>query len=87
LADNIRSMKASGLVVWLQADPVTLAARIGHTPGRPLLRDVDVAQRLSQILDHRRYAYEAAADHIVVTDDSTVAEVAMLVEKLWNASS
>ena len=86
VADNVRSMKASGPVVWLQADPATLAARIGHSPGRPLLIDVDVTERLSQILDDRRDAYEAAADHIVATDDSTVAEVAMLVEKLWNAS-
>ena len=43
-------MKSSGPVVWLQADPVTLAARIGHAPGRPLLKDVDVVERLSQIL-------------------------------------
>jgi shikimate kinase len=86
LADNIRSMKSSGPVVWLQADPITLAARIGNAPGRPLLLDVDVAERLSQILDDRREAYEAAADLIVATDDSTVAEVALLVEKLWNAS-
>ena len=86
LAENVRSMKASGLVVWLQADPVTLAARIGHTPGRPLLMDVDVAGRLSQILGDRTDAYEAAADHIVATDDLTVAEVAVVVEKLWNGS-
>lgn len=86
LADNVRSMKASGPVVWLQAHPVTLAARIGPGPGRPLLMDVNVAERLSQILADRSEAYEAAADHIVATDDSTVAEVAVLVEKLWNAS-
>ena len=48
--------------------------------------DVNVAERLSQILADRSDAYEAAADHIVATDDSTVAEVAVLVEKLWNAS-
>jgi shikimate kinase len=86
MEDNVRSMRSSGLVVWLQADPVTLAARIGHTPGRPLLKDVDVAERLSVILENRRSAYESAADHIVATDDSTVEEMAVLVEKLWNAS-
>lgn len=86
LAENVRSMRSSGPVVWLQAHPVTLAARIGHTPERPLLKDVDVVERLSQILTDRRDAYEAAASHIVATDESTVAEVAALVEKLWNAS-
>lgn len=86
LDDNVRSMKSSGVVVWLQADPVTLAARIGHTTGRPLLVDVDVADRLSVILEGRKSAYETAADHIVATDESTVEEVAVLLETLWNAS-
>jgi len=84
--DNIGVMRSSGPVVWLQADPDTLATRIGHAPGRPLLTDVNVADRLSVILENRRGAYERAADHIVATGDSTVEEVAVLVEKLWNAS-
>ena len=86
LKDNVRVMKSAGPVVWLQADPVTLADRIGIAPGRPLLMDFDVAKRLSVILEDRRDAYENAADHIVATDDTTVEEVAELVEKLWNAS-
>jgi shikimate kinase len=86
LKDNVRSMKSSGPVIWLQADPATLAARIGNAAGRPLLTTVDVAGRLSLILADRRDAYQGAADHIVGTDDSTVEEVALLVEKLWNAS-
>ena len=86
LTDNVRVMKSSGPVVWLQADPVTLADRIGIAPGRPLLMDVDVAERLAVILEARRGAYESAADHVVATDDSTVDEVALLLEKLWNAS-
>ena len=86
LTDNVRVMKSSGPVVWLQADPVTLAARIGIAPGRPLLTDVDVAERLSLILEDRRDAYERAADHAVATDAFTVDEVAELLEKLWNAS-
>jgi shikimate kinase len=84
--DNVRSMKSSGLVVWLQAEPATLAARIGDAPGRPLLIDVDVRDRLSIILDDRRAAYASAADHIVPTDDASVEEVAMRVEEIWNAS-
>ena len=86
LSNNVRVMKSSGPVVWLQADPVTLADRIGIAPGRPLLMDVDVAERLSVILENRREDYEKAADHIVATDDFSVDEVAELLEKLWNAS-
>ena len=86
LTENVRVMKTSGPVVWLQADPVTLADRIGIAPGRPLLRDVDVVERLSVMLEDRRGAYGRAADHIVATDYFTVDEVAELLETLWNAS-
>lgn len=84
--NNIRSMKSSGPVVWLRADPATLAARIGNAPGRPLLVDVDLVGRLTAILEDRRDAYKRAADHTVDTDDSTAEEVVVLVEQLWNAS-
>lgn len=86
LDNNIRSMKSSGPVVWLRADPATLAARIGNWPGRPLLIDADVVGRLTVILEDRRDAYERAADHTVDTDDFTAEEVVDLVEQLWNAS-
>ena len=86
LEDNVRSMKSSGPVVWLRADPLTLATRIGNASGRPLLTDVDVVGRLSVILDHRTDAYQRAADHMIDTDDCSVEDVAVLVEKLWNAS-
>ena len=83
---NVRLMKASGPVVWLQAEPATLAARIGDVPGRPLLIGVDVKNRLSIILGERQAAYAGAADHVVPTDDASVEEVAMKVEEIWNAS-
>jgi shikimate kinase len=86
LTENVRVMKTSGPIVWLQADPVTLADRIGIAPGRPLLTDADVVERLSVMLEDRRGAYGRAADHIVATDDFTVEEVAELLETLWNAS-
>ena len=86
LENNIRSMKSTGPVVWLRADPATLAARIGNAPGRPLLVDVDVVGRLTVILEDRRDAYQRAADHTVDTDDFTAEEVVVMVEQLWNAS-
>ena len=37
--DNRRLIAASGTVVWLRAQPETLAARVGDGAGRPLLGD------------------------------------------------
>ena len=88
---NVASMKASGPVVWLQAQPSTLASRIDAQSDRPLLdgrsdQNRDVEARLSTILADRLQAYEAAADYTVPTDHATVDEVAVLIEEIWNAS-
>ena len=48
--------------------------------------DVDVAERLSVILENRRAAYESAADHIVTTDDASIDEVVLRLEEIWNVS-
>jgi shikimate kinase len=83
---NIRLMKSTGPVVWLQADPATLAVRIGEPSGRPLLSGAGLEERLAAILEERKGAYEAASDHVVSTVDASVDEVVLIVEKVWNAS-
>jgi shikimate kinase len=95
-AGNVRIMKSTGPVVWLQAPPTVLAARIGDASTRPLLANPgsnspglngpDAVQRLSVLLADRQEAYEAAADHIVSTDDVALDEVVKLVEEIWIAS-
>ena len=95
LASNVASMKSSGPVIWLRAEPVTLASRIGDQSRRPLLNGssddersdgIDLETRLSKILEARIAAYELAADYTVPTDDATIDEVAALIEEIWNAS-
>jgi shikimate kinase len=88
---NVRIMKSVGPVVWLQAPPTVLAARIGDTSTRPLLANPgsdgpDAVQSLAVLLADRHEAYEAAADHIVSTDGVALDEVVKLVEEIWIAS-
>src|SRR6476646_4378374 len=42
-ADTRKRLHASGLVVWLQAPPAVLGARVGDGSTRPLLRNGSVA--------------------------------------------
>ena len=95
LPANVAAMRASGPVVWLQAGPSTLASRVGDGSSRPLLdgrsdddgsEEIDLETRLSTMLQARLTAYELAADFSVTTDQATVAEVAVLIEEIWNAS-
>lgn len=84
-AENVDVMRASGPVIWLRAEAATLANR-ARGCGRPLLEGVDRLSRLAELSAGRAAAYEAAADHVVVTDRLPVQTVVDLVEALWNAS-
>jgi shikimate kinase len=82
-ADNRRRVRAAGVVVWLTADPATLAARVGHGTDRalrPLLAGGDPpVATLERLASLRAPAYEAAAHVTVDTTGRTVDEVATLV--------
>jgi shikimate kinase len=84
--DNRTRLHAAGLVVWLQAPPQVLGARVGDGSSRPLLRDGSVAT-LERLAALRGPAYEDAADVVVDTEGRTVREVAAtVIEELrsWN---
>jgi shikimate kinase len=83
---NVEVMRATGPVIWLQADPKVLAERVGPGGDRPLLAGGDTVDRLNSMLQDRSAAYHAAADHVVVTDRVEPERVVELVEELWNAS-
>jgi shikimate kinase len=73
----------AGTVVYLKATPRTLLERVGDARTRPLLRDLDVETRLSEIvgmLDARRSAYESA-NIIVETDGRSISAVAEAVAR------
>jgi shikimate kinase len=66
--DNRALLTAGGTVVWLRADPSTLAGRLGSGAGRPLLGD-EPAARLVELDAVRRPLYEEVADVVVDVDD------------------
>ncbi|MFB3820378.1 MAG: 3-dehydroquinate synthase [Candidatus Methylomirabilales bacterium] len=61
---NLETLKRSGVVVTLTADPDTILARLGSTEDRPMLWGGDRRERIRQLLDQRAEAY-AGADLIV----------------------
>ncbi|HJU50893.1 MAG TPA: shikimate kinase [Acidimicrobiia bacterium] len=86
-SENVDTMRRTGLIFWLQADPATLAARIAmetKLTSRPLIFDDDVEATLRGILDERQGAYRAAADFAISTDLLAPEEAADLVEALWH---
>ena len=64
---NRALLRSGGIVVWLRAEPATLAARVGSGAGRPLLGG-DPAARLVELDAVRRPLYEEVADVTVDVD-------------------
>ncbi|HMF83068.1 MAG TPA: shikimate kinase [Acidimicrobiia bacterium] len=80
--DNRRRLQRTGFVVWLQADPATLMARVKDGTERPLLegRGTATLERLAVV---RAAAYEAAADALVDTDGLPVSQVVDAVLEVY----
>jgi len=86
--DNRRALRDHGVVMWLRAEPVELAQRVGSGAGRPLLEGGSPAAKLERLAVLREPAYEAAAHVIVDTDGLAIGAVADLVleeYRTWNA--
>ncbi|MEI8000191.1 MAG: shikimate kinase [Actinomycetes bacterium] len=81
--ENRRRVRSAGCVVWLTADPATLARRVGGAAAgerRPLLAGPDdPAVTLERLASLRAPAYEAAAHLTLATAGRSVDDVAALV--------
>lgn len=73
---NRELLRRSGTVVWLRADPATLAARVGDGTGHRPLLDGDPAGALRRLDAVRRPLYAEVADVVVDVDRLTPDEVA-----------
>jgi shikimate kinase len=81
-AENRRVLQEKGTLVWLDAAPETLVARMGDSQKRPLLAGLDRpgrVARLTVLREERLSAYSAAAIR-VVTDGMAVDEAAAAVQ-------
>lgn len=73
--ENIKHLKGAGALVWLKASPGEIYRRISGDGSRPLLKDQMTVEKISDMLEHRRPLYEAAADVVVDTDGKTTEEI------------
>jgi shikimate kinase len=79
--ENRRGMRAAGIVVWLRAEPGTLAARVGNGGGRPLLvsSGLEPKDALEKLVTERRAYYEEVADVVIDVDRISSDQAARLV--------
>lgn len=84
---NRSIMASSGTVVWLDARPPALAARVDQPGARPILvsSGLDARTTLAATLAERSNLYRELAHHRVATDELTAVEVAREIELLWKS--
>ena len=81
--ENVKTMRACGIVVLLTASPETIYERVKDSNDRPVLNGRKNVAGISELMEQRREKYEAAADIVVNTDGKSVLQVCEeMIQKL-----
>lgn len=83
---NVEHLKKRGKLVLLTATPETLITRLSLDETRPLLGQEMKEEKVKELLEQRKSAYEQAADLSVCTDGKTYEEVAREIMSLLASS-
>ena len=74
--DNMEALKPNGLVFWLTAEVSTMTRRISEDTQRPALTaGKTFLEEIQEVLTERTPKYQAAADHVITTDDLSPEEI------------
>ena len=89
---NIKAMKTSGMVIWLDAGAETIQKRMLQDKNtgnfRPALTDKGWMEEIEDMLLQRKPYYQNASDFYIGTDDVPVSEITKrIIEKLNKSNS
>ena len=75
--ENVNILKANGKLFWLTAEVPTIASRISGDTQRPSLSGTkSFVEEIEEILEIRKSHYQAAADHVIPTDQISPDQIA-----------
>jgi len=80
--ENRKLLKQLGTVVYFRVKPETVYERTKHDTTRPLLQCENPLEKIAELLEQRKAAYEACADIIIDVDELSMPQV---VEKVVRA--
>ena len=70
---NVEALKENGTLFWLTASVETIVKRIGGDTQRPSLTGAkSFVDEIQDLLRERTPKYQAAADHVITTDDRSL---------------
>jgi shikimate kinase len=75
--ENVKILKANGKIFWLTAMVETIVSRISGDTQRPSLSGTkSFVEEIEEILTERTPKYQAAADHVIPTDQISPEQIA-----------
>ena len=82
---NPELLKELGTVIYLQAESETLLQRLSNDKVRPLLKNVNLKEKIDTMLKIRGPVYEACADVVLQADKMSFYEIICQIEKILRA--
>ena len=75
--ENVEALRPNSLIFWLTATVSTITRRISADTQRPALTaGKTFVEEIQEVLTERTPKYQAAADHVIATDDLSPEEIA-----------
>ena len=75
--ENVKILKGNGKIFWLTAEVSTIVSRISGDTQRPSLSGTkSFVEEIEEILTERTPKYQAAADHVIPTDQISPDQIA-----------
>jgi len=85
--ENVKILKANGTFFWLTADVPTIVKRISGDTQRPSLSGTKTfVEEIEDILKERTPKYQAAAAHVIPTDQTSPSQIADSIRSLISTS-
>lgn len=75
-------LKEIGTVIYLKAEQETLLRRLSNDKVRPLLKNVNLKEKIETMLEIRGPVYESCADVVLQADKMTFYEIICHIEKI-----
>lgn len=82
---NPELLKELGTIIYLKVENETLVQRLSNDKVRPLLRNVNLKEKVDTMLAIRGPVYEACADVILQADRMSFYEIICRIEKILRA--
>ena len=83
--DNADKLKASGIFVFLTAEPESLYQRLADSmKDRPALKEGDLRDEIEQLWEERKEVYHQYADITIETDNETPAAIVERIIQMLN---